>query len=106
MRLMKLCIVLAGRDYIKENLNNRIYYIKFKSKDNYFVKVFFDLYRFFSVKNTILKTEFELVSFKKDYLSATSLVRINNSFQLSTVTCHSCFSVRDNELINIDIFIP
>lgn len=86
MRLMKLCIVLGRKNYIKENLNNRIDYIKFKSKENYFVKGFFGLQRF-SVENTILKTDFELVSFKKDYLLATSLVRINNNLQLSTGTC-------------------
>lgn len=55
-----------GESYIKETLNNRIDFFKFKSKEKYFLKVSSLFFIGFQEKNSILKTEFEMVfSFKR-----------------------------------------
>lgn len=72
---------------IIETLKNRTGCFKFKSKENMFTSFLYGLYRF-SRENTILKTEFALVSFKRDSLLAPVLTGINGDLlQFSTVTC-------------------
>lgn len=61
--------------------------LSFKVKNKIHLKISSHLYRF-SGENVIVKTEFELLSFKKGYLLAILLTRINNDLlQLSAATC-------------------